>query len=98
LSISQEELGEIIGISKSAVSRAASGGSLPEDGKAAELAALFVRMFRALDAIVGGDENVAAKWVRNHNTALGGEPLVIMKSLPGLVDCLAYLDARRALF
>jgi hypothetical protein len=35
--------------------------------------------------------------MRNHNTALGGEPLALMKTVPGLVDCLAYLDARRAL-
>ena len=97
LGIRQRELGEIIGISPATVSRAAHGGSLPEDGKAIELATLFIRTFRALDAIVGGDEAVAAAWMRNHNTALGGEPLALMKTVPGLVDCLAYLDARRAL-
>ena len=70
---------------------------MPEDGKAIELATLFIRAFRALDAIVGGDEAVAAAWMRNHNTALGGEPLALMKTVPGLVECLAYLDARRAL-
>ena len=36
LGIHQRELGEIIGISPAAVSRAAHGGSLPEDGKAIE--------------------------------------------------------------
>ena len=97
LGIRQRELGEIIGISPAAVSRAAHGGSLPEDGKAIELATLFVRTFRSLDAIVGGDETAAAAWMRNPNTALGGEPLALMKTVPGLVDCLAYLDARRAL-
>jgi len=97
LGIRQRELGEIIGVSPAAVSRAANGGSLPEDGKAIELATLFVRTFRSLDAIVGGDETVAAAWMRNHNAALGGEPLVLMRTVPGLVDCLAYLDSRRAL-
>lgn len=97
LGIRQRELCAIIGVSPAAVSRAANGGSLPEDGKALELATLFIRAFRALDAIVGGDEAMAAAWVRNYNTALGGEPLALMQSIPGLVDCLAYLDARRAL-
>ena len=58
---------------------------------------MFVRTFRALDAIVGGDESVVAAWMRSPNSALGGEPLVLMKTVSGLVDCLAYLDARRAL-
>lgn len=97
LGIRQRELGAIIGVSPAAVSRAVHGGCLPEEGKVLELATLFIRTFRALDAIVGGDEVVAAEWVRNHNTALGGEPLALMKSIPGLIDCLAYLDARRAL-
>jgi hypothetical protein len=96
LDVRQRELAAILGISPAAMSRAAAGGSLPP-GKATELAALFVRSFRSLDAIVGGDRVVAAAWMRNANTALGGIPIELMKTVPGLVDCLTYLDARRAL-
>jgi hypothetical protein len=65
--------------------------------KAFDLAVLFVRLFRALDAIVDGDDAVAHAWLRNENTALGGRPLSLIQSIPGLVHAVAYLDARRAL-
>lgn len=96
LNIRQRDLAEILGVSPAAISRAANGGQLP-DGKTLELATLFVRAFRSLDAIVGGDQSLAAAWLKNENTALNGTPLELMKTVPGLVDCLAYLDARRAL-
>lgn len=60
LGIPQRELGDIIGTSPAAVSRTAHVGSLPADGKSIELATLFVRIFRALDTIVGGNDVVAA--------------------------------------
>ena len=97
LGISQRELGEIIGASPAAVSRAAGSGRLPADSKTIELAVLFVRVFRSLDAIVGGDEATARAWLRNPNTALGEPPLEAMKTITGLMGTLAYLDARRAL-
>jgi len=68
-----------------------------EDGsKPFELAAMFVRFFRSLDAITGGDDTVAKAWLRNANTALGGVPLDIIKTIPGLMNGLTYLDSRRA--
>lgn len=97
LGISQRELGAIIGASPAAVSRAAKTGRLPPDEKTTELAVLFVRVFRALDAIVGGDEATARAWLRNPNSALDGTPVETMKTITGLVGTLAYLDARRAL-
>ena len=62
-----------------------------------ELAVLFIRLYRSLDAIVGGDDAVAAAWLANPNTALGGRPVERLQSISGLVDVIAYLDARRAL-
>ncbi|NBC31757.1 MAG: DUF2384 domain-containing protein [Alphaproteobacteria bacterium] len=97
LGLSQRELGAILGASPAAVSRAARTGRLPADGKTVELAVLFVRVFRALDAIVGGDEETARAWLRNPNSALGTTPLEAMKTITGLVGTLAYLDSRRAL-
>jgi hypothetical protein len=54
-------------------------------------------VFRSLDAIAGGDEAVATAWLRSENLALGGTPLTLIQSVPGLVHVLAYLDARRSL-
>jgi uncharacterized protein (DUF2384 family) len=62
-----------------------------------ELAVLFIRLYRALDAIVHGDDEVARAWLANPSTALGGSPLTLIQSVTGLVHAVAYLDARRAL-
>jgi Protein of unknown function (DUF2384) len=56
-----------------------------------------VRLYRSLDAIVGGDDAVAASWLKNHNTALNGEPLALIQTISGLTNVVAYLDARRAI-
>jgi len=98
LGVSNKALAGIIGLSEASVSRMGSGTyTLAPGDKAFELAVLFVRLFRALDAIVHGDEAVARVWLRNENAALGGEPLTLIQSVPGLVHAVSYLDARRAL-
>ena len=58
---------------------------------------LFLRLYRSLDSLVAGDESVARAWLRNENAALGGTPLTLIQSIPGLVNAVAYLDARRSL-
>jgi hypothetical protein len=98
LGVSNKALAGIIGLSEASVSRMGSGTyTLAPGDKAFDLAVLFVRLFRALDAIVHGDEAVARAWLRNENAALGGEPLTLIQSVPGLVHAVSYLDARRAL-
>lgn len=96
LKIPNRILAQIIGVSEASVSRAAQG-AFRLDGKPFELALLFIRVFRSLDAIVGGDAATAAKWLRADNLALGAKPLDLIQRVPGLIDVLAYLDARRAL-
>ncbi len=92
------ELAQVIGVSESVISKIdRHQGALPNDAKKLELATLFVRLYRSLDAIVGGDDHVAASWLRNENTALGGRPIDAIKTVSGLLDVVAYLDARRAL-
>ncbi len=98
LGVSNKALAGIIGLSEASVSRMGAGTyTLSPGDKAFDLAVMFVRLFRALDAIVHGDEAVARAWLRNENAALGGEPLTLIQSVPGLVHAVSYLDARRAL-
>ncbi len=98
LALSNRALGRIIGLSEASVSRMRAGSyTLAPDDKSFELAVLLVRLFRALDAIVEGDEAVAAAWLRSDNAVLGGAPLTRIQTVSGLVDVLGYLDARRAL-
>jgi hypothetical protein len=65
--------------------------------KSFDLALLFVRLFRSLDAIAGGDEETARAWLRSDNAVLGGVPVALIESIPGLMNVVGYLDARRAL-
>lgn len=98
LGVSNRRLGRIIGISEASVSRMGRGAFMLGPGeKPFELGLLFVRLFRSLDAIAGGDETVARAWLRNENSALGAPPFNLIQTVPGLVNVLAYLDARRAL-
>lgn len=98
LNLNGRTLGGILGLSEASVSRLKRGDLRLSPGeKSFELALLFIRLFRALDAITGGDETVAKAWLRNENTALGATPLDRIVTIAGLTDVLAYLDARRAL-
>lgn len=90
-------LARIVGLSEPTVSRMRKGEYRVERGsKAFELAVLFVRFYRSLDAIVGGDDKVAADWIRNDNTALNAKPLDMIQTVRGLVNAIEYLDSRRA--
>ena len=98
LGLAANALSGIIGLSEASLSRMRSGRYQLEPGsKPFEIALLFVRLFRSLDAIVGGDDSVACAWLQNDNRTLGGAPVQKIRSISGLVDVLAYLDARRAL-
>jgi hypothetical protein len=97
LGLSARILAATIGVSEASVSRMRSGTYLLDPAsKPFELAVLLVRLFRSLDAIVGGDEAVMRMWMIQPNTALGARPVDTMQTVAGLLDVIAYLDARRA--
>ena len=96
LEVSQTRIAEILGVSSATASRMAGGSyQLTEDSKQWELAALFVRLFRSLDAIVGSSDGVARQWLWSKNTALGGIPGELIRTTEGLVRAVHYLDAAR---
>ncbi|MDR3461160.1 MAG: MbcA/ParS/Xre antitoxin family protein [Beijerinckiaceae bacterium] len=95
LGINNRILSKIIGISEPSVSRLANG-TFTLSEKPFELSVLLIRLYRSLDAIVGGDHEVARSWLRNRNTALAGVPIELIQRISGLTDVIAYLDARRA--
>jgi hypothetical protein len=98
LDLSNAALAKILGLSGPTITRMRQGSyTLDGNEKAFELATLFVRVFRSLDAIVGGDDAVASKWLQADNLALGGKPALLIQKITGLLDVLQYLDARRAL-
>src|SRR5690606_1075132 len=87
LGLTARVMGAVLGLSEPSVSRLKKGEFNLERGtKSFELAVLFIRLYRSLDAIVGGDEKIARAWLRNDNTALGGKPIEKIQTIPGLVD------------
>jgi transcriptional regulator with XRE-family HTH domain len=97
LGLTGKELSRVLGVSEPSVTRMRRGDyRIDEQSKTFELAALFVRFFRSLDAITAGDAEAARRWLRNENLALGGIPAAKIQSIAGLTHGLAYLDSRRA--
>ena len=95
LGIRQRELAAILGASEASVSRLQRGRSLEPASKEGQLALLFLRAFRSLDALVGGDDTQARAWLHADNIHLGGAPVDRVKTVEGLVDVVQYLDAVR---
>ncbi|MEZ5319679.1 MAG: XRE family transcriptional regulator, partial [Vicinamibacterales bacterium] len=95
LGLRQRDLAEVIGASEATVSRMQRGRGLDPAGKEGELALLFLRVYRSLDAIMGGDDARSRAWLQAENTHLGGVPADRLKHVEGLVDVVQYLDAVR---
>jgi transcriptional regulator with XRE-family HTH domain len=96
LDITQAALAQILGLSASTVSRMANGTyTLDEQKKEWELGALFVRLFRSLDAVIGSNDSAARRWLDGQNSALAGRPVDLIRSTEGLVRVVQYLDAAR---
>ena len=96
LALSAAVLAQVLGTSEATLSRVRSRSrSIALESKEGELALLFLRVFRSLDALMGGRSEQARAWLNAPNTHLRGVPLERMKSVQGLVDVAEYLDALR---
>ena len=96
LGLTQKELAGLLGLSEASVSRMHAGRYLldPARAKEWELARLFVRLFRSLDALWGHGEEARA-WLVAPNVALAAAPRELLTSIEGLVRVVDYLDAAR---
>ena len=95
LGLRNKHLAAVLGTSEASVSRLHTGRGLDPESKEGELALLFLRLFRSLDALVGGDESNARAWLHAHNDHLRGVPAQRIRTVEGLVDVVQYLDAMR---
>ena len=95
LDLRQHHLADVLGVSAASVSRLVHGRGIDPASKQGELALLFLRVYRSLDALVGGDEGRARQWVHAENDHLGGVPAERIATVQGLVDVAGYLDAMR---
>jgi len=95
LGLRNRQLAAVIGSSEASVSRLQHGRGLDPDSKEGELALLFLRIYRSLDALVGGDDDKARRWLHAENDHVGGVPAERIRTVEGLVDVVQYLDAMR---
>jgi hypothetical protein len=94
LDLTQKDLARVIGLSPATISRLPQRPLDPAT-KEGELTILFIRMFRSLDALVGGDVGAARNWLHAENSHLAGVPARLIQTVTGLVDVVEYLDAMR---
>ena len=96
LGFSGRELAAVLGVSASSLSRIATGRrTIDPASKEGELALLFLRVFRSLDALLGGDSEKSRLWLRAYNDHLSGVPAELIQTAQGLVRATDYLDALR---
>jgi hypothetical protein len=95
LGVRARQLAGVLGVSEASVSRLQRGRGLSPGSKEGELALLFVRLYRSLDALVGGDDQKARAWLHAENDHLRGVPAERIRTVEGLVDVVQYLDAIR---
>lgn len=95
LGLRNKHVASVIGSSEASVSRLHHGRGLEPETKEGELALLFLRLYRSLDALVGGDDDKARKWLHAENDHVRGVPADRIRTVEGLVDVVQYLDAMR---
>jgi DNA-binding XRE family transcriptional regulator len=96
LGLTQKDLAGVVGVSAATLSRVVGGGrTLDPDSKEGELALLLLRVFRSLDALLGGKEADVRAWFHAGNVHLGQAPASRVQTVEGLVHVAEYLDAMR---
>lgn len=98
LNLGSSDLNAIIGTSQPSASRLLNGKYfIPEGSKTWELSAHFVRLYRSVSSLVGGDDDLARNWLKSANQAFDNRhPLDVVKRVDGLLHVCEYLDAHRA--
>jgi hypothetical protein len=91
LGLTQAELGVVIGRDRAALNRRA----IEPGTKSGELALLLIRAYRALYVLVGGEPRQMKHWMHTDNLHVGGVPAELIRTVPGLVRVVEYLDAIR---
>jgi hypothetical protein len=96
MGLAQRELATALGISPASLSRLRRGNrQIDPNGREGEMAVLFIRVFRSLDAVMGGSLENGRRWLRADNQHLGGAPAQLIQTVPGLVHVVEYLEAMR---
>ena len=97
LGMTNTVLARTIGVSEATASRLGAGTyTLAPGTKPCELALLLIRLFRGLDAVMGGEAPSVSSWMAVPNRALNGVPRELVQTVTGLVAAVDYVDAAGA--
>jgi transcriptional regulator with XRE-family HTH domain len=95
LGLKQAELGAVLGLDRTGISRLKQNPSLDPNSKKGELALLVIRIARALFALTGGDKEWIKHFMHNSNKVTGGIPAKQMETIQGLMQVVQFVDAIR---
>jgi len=79
LGLTQQDLGEVVGRHRSKLAR-----GIDPESKEGELAMMLVRCYRALYALMDGNLDQMAHWMRTENRGTGGIPQQQIRKIEGL--------------
>ena len=97
LGLSHAALAQTLGLDQSTVPAMEHGlAELQGDTPSGQRALTLIKIYQALTANVGGDEQACKQWVCSHNTGLVGTPALLMQSEDGMNAVLAYLQSMEA--
>jgi hypothetical protein len=92
LGLSDTQAAKLIGVGRSTLLR---NTGFDKNSKQNELQILFIRLYRSLFALFGGDLTSMKHWFDHNNSHIRGVPRDLCLSVTGLVNVNAYLDALR---
>ena len=95
LGLNAKKLSQIIGCSEASISRLKKGRGIDPQSKEGELAVLLIRLYRSLNAILGGSDPQSQLWLHAHNHHLNAMPVKRIQTVEGLIEVIHYLDAMR---
>ncbi len=96
MAIDNQQMATILGVNRTTLTRAYQSLNIDPDQNAGRLAALVLRVFRAVHTLMGGNSENIRHWINTPNKAFsGGTPLEAMQSIEGLVSVAQYCDAMR---
>lgn len=99
LGFTKNKLSRVLGLSPATVTRLyAFSYDLSPGRKEWDFGVLLVRLFRSLDALLGGSHEDTLAWMNSENKGLAGQkPSDLVETTEGLVSVVHYLDTCRGI-
>lgn len=96
MGVDNQVMASILGINRTTLTRHYQSQGLDPRQNAGRLAAVVLRIYRAVFTLMGGDATNIRHWFDTRNQAFAGRtPVDAMQSIDGLVSVAQYCDAMR---